>query len=91
MVVGLIGKAASKGASKLGGSFLGSSTGRAAAAGGAAGLGGGMLVDDVPLVGSTLDPTEGGGNQQGGSGVNMTLVLIAVIALGFAWVLGGGN
>ena len=70
---------------------LGDDATKTAAAGGAAGLGGGMLVDDIPLVGSTLDPTEGGGNQQGGSGVNMTLVLIAVIALGFAWVMGGGN
>jgi hypothetical protein len=70
---------------------LGDDAAKAAAAGGAAGLGGGMLVDDIPLIGSTLDPTEGGGDQQGGSGVNMTLVLIAVIALGFAWVMGGGN
>lgn len=46
-------------------SFFGSSATRAAAGG----LGAGMLVDDVPVIGDTLDPTEGGngGGFLGGS------------------------
>jgi len=55
--------------------FLGSSAGRA----GAAGATGGVLLDDVPVIGPGLDPTEssGGGSSAFGSSI-MTLVVGAV-------------
>lgn len=72
-------------------SSLGTSTGRAAAGGAAAGGAGGLLLDDVPILGQ-LDPTEGGGQGNSPLGsINPNLILLAVIALGFAWVMGGGN
>ena len=55
MVVPILGRIGTKVGTRAA-SFFGQSTGRAAAAG----AGGGILLDDVPLVGPALDPTEGG-------------------------------
>lgn len=56
------------------GRWLGTSTGRTAAGGAAAGATGGVLLDDIPLLGN-LDPTEGG-NGQGGQQTLLLLVLL---------------
>jgi len=60
--------------------FFGRTRRRAAIGAGAGGLAGGVLLDDVPLVGPTLDPTENPGG--GGPGV------IRLAILGFLAVAG---
>lgn len=77
---------------RLGSSALtrafGSTAGRAAAGGAAAGATGGVLLDDVPLIGEALDPTEGGNNQQQqGSGMNETLILLMLAGIVAVWAL----
>lgn len=77
--------AAIKTGSKLGGRTVGSSTGRAATAGAGAGLLGGTLVDDIPLVGDDLDPTEGSEASPAGSlfggDIQMLIVLAVVLVI----------
>lgn len=47
---------------------------------GVAGAGAGMLVDDVPILGPIVDPTEGGG--EGGQLGTLLLLLAFLVAIG---------
>lgn len=90
MVIGILGSTGIRAGLTRAGTWIGSSAGRA----GAAGIAGGMLADDIPLVGDAIDPTE----QSGGGGSDTATILVygalligAVIALGslFDIQLGG--
>lgn len=83
MVVGLVGKVGSR----LGTRLAGSSAARAGAAGAGAGAAGATVVDDIPILGGLLDPTEGSGN--GGSGISMSLLLGAVFVVILIYELEG--
>lgn len=63
-----------------GGTAIGTRIGSSTAATAGAGAAGGMLVDDIPLVGSTLYPTEG--NSGLGGSMNMLTLLALLFALG---------
>lgn len=85
MVLGaLSGRLVSAGASQ-GGRLVATQTGRAALGGGAAGAAGGVLLDDVPLVGPVVDPTETQSGV-GGDGSSFDVVtgglLLMVLGLG---------
>ena len=62
--------------------------GTSAARAGAAGAAGGVLLDDIPVLGPALDPTEGGGN--GGSSLDM-LLLGALLVLLLIVMTGGAD
>jgi len=64
--------------------FVGSSTARAGAVGATGGAAGGVLLDDVPFIGTTLDPTEGRG---GGLAGALTLGAFAALLMGAAWLI----
>lgn len=59
------------------GSFLGQSPARAAAGGAA----GGVLLDDVPIIGDTLDPTETNSQPLGLSSTQLIIILAVVAVL----------
>jgi len=78
MVLSLLTRGAGKLAKPLR-SFFGASTGRAAAGGAVAGAGGGVLLDDIPILGSMLDPTEGSGGP--GPFALLVLAVLAFVAM----------
>lgn len=55
-------------------SFFGSSAARA----GIGGVAGGMLVDDIPFIGTAVDPTE---SNSGGSGPVGDIAMLGVLAV----------